>query len=155
MADEGPKPGLAAAVALCLDDQAAIIEAASVEGETDLFGQTDTERRRGRPAGSLNKATAAQAEVIRRSGQSPIAFLASVWRDHNKPLERRIQAAVAALPYVHRKQPVDVNVGGAAFTLILGDGDGGGEAAGSDLGTLTIEGTVEIDDQEKAVKSNG
>lgn len=129
MSGEGEKAGLAAAVAICLDEQEALLDEAERETMSDLFGEVVPARGPGRPAGAVNRATALQVEAIRRSGQSPLAFLASVYRDREVAIGHRIQAAIAAAPYVHRKQPVDLNISQEPFTLILGDGAGEAEAA--------------------------
>jgi hypothetical protein len=125
MADPREKNGLAAAVAICLAEQEDELANAEAEAAADLFGEAPAPRAPGRPAGARNKATEQQVAAIRASGQSPLAFLAMVWRDPQRSDKSRIPAAVAALPYLHRKQPLDVNVAGLKVTLVMDDPSGG------------------------------
>lgn len=154
MSGEGEKPGLAAAVAQCLDEQAELLDQAERETMSDLFGELVPSRGPGRPAGAPNRATVLEVAAIKASGQSPLAFLASIWRDPMKPLERRIQSAVAALPYMHRKQPVDVTINQEPFTLILGDGDDGEGQPEAEASCDVLEGEFE-DVSENVMKSDG
>lgn len=125
MADPREKNGLAAAVAICMAEQEELGAEAEAETAADLFGEAPAPRGAGRPAGARNRATQEQVAAIRASGQSPLAFLASVWRDPQRSDKSRIPAAVAALPYLHRKQPMDVNVNGLKVQLVMDDPNGG------------------------------
>jgi hypothetical protein len=148
--ESGQKDGLSAAVEICLEEQR---EIALDAGREDLFGARPPARRPGRPAGARNKETERQAQAIRASGQSPLSYLASVWRDDRKSTEVRIKAATAALPYVHKKQPVAIDVAGQHVTLVitgLDGGDGGGDP-GDDA--VVIEG--ELLDMENDEESKG
>lgn len=120
--DEGEKAGLAAAVAVCMAEQDELRDQAERETMSDLFGEIVPARGPGRPAGAQNRQTQLEVAAIKASGQSPLAFLSSIWRDPLKPLDRRIQSAIAALPYMHRKLPLDVTINQEPMTLILGDG---------------------------------
>lgn len=113
--------GLAAAVAICVAEQERIVEEA--EQERDLFGETPAaERGPGRPPGAPNRITEQQAALIRASGKSPLAFLAEVWRNESFGRDDRIKAAVAALPYVHKRQPIAVDLTNhQRITLVIGD----------------------------------
>ena len=136
------KSGLASAVKICMDEQDELVSEA--EAETDLFGQQVAPRGRGRPAGALNKETERQAAVIRASGQSPLAFLASIYRDESRALERRIEAAKACLPYVHKKQPIAIEAPDGGVMMFFGpppDEADGDEEDGSQI--MVLEGDVE------------
>ena len=142
MNEPGKKVGLAAAVQICAAEQREIAIEADAE---DLFGQVAAPAVIGRPPGARNKETEVQAALIRATGQSPLAFLAGIWRDVKKPTKERIQAAGLALPYVHKKQPVAIDMGGAAVTLIItGIDDDAGEDHGDD--GMVIEGTLVEDE---------
>jgi hypothetical protein len=58
---------------------------------------------RGRPRGSRNKRSLANIEGAQAGGQLPLDFLLSVMRDSRQSIERRLEAAKAAAPYVHPK----------------------------------------------------
>jgi hypothetical protein len=55
----------------------------------------------GRKAGSPNKATTERVKEIVASGLTPLDYMISVMRNAELPLERRIDAAKSAAPYVH------------------------------------------------------
>jgi hypothetical protein len=55
----------------------------------------------GRKPGSQNKAKRQEAIAIAQSGLTPLDYLVSVMRDEAMPLERRMDAAKSAAPYVH------------------------------------------------------
>ena len=57
----------------------------------------------GRPKGSRNKRTREQEKAVEETGQTPLEFLTSVYRDEQKPIDERMEAAKAAAPYVHPK----------------------------------------------------
>jgi hypothetical protein len=66
----------------------------------------------GRPKGKRNKRTEEQAQEMEQSGQTPLEFLTSVFRDPEQDIEKRLDAAKAAAPYVHPKQPTAVDLTG-------------------------------------------
>lgn len=66
-------------------------------------GAAPGERRGGRARGTRNKKTAEQVEAIAASGLTPLEFLLSVMRDDKAPIERRLDAAGKAAPFVHAK----------------------------------------------------
>lgn len=113
------KTGMAAAVAICMKEQDDLVGAADEETATDLLGAPVEARGPGRPAGSLNKATRQEVAAIRASGQSPLAFLASLWRDPGKSDKTRKEAAVAALPYFHKKQPLAIDGGASGLRVAI------------------------------------
>lgn len=47
-------------------------------------------------------------EIEARGRKTPLQFLLQTMWNRKRPLETRIEAAKAAAPYVHRKQPLDV-----------------------------------------------
>jgi len=66
-------------------------------------GAAPGERRGGRAKGTRNKKNAEQVEAIAASGMTPLEFLLSVMRDEKAPVDRRLDAAGKAAPYVHAK----------------------------------------------------
>jgi hypothetical protein len=80
----------------------------------------------GRPLGAKNKA----GMLIAWAGteKDPALFLAKVMADREQDENRRVQAAVALLPYVHRKLPMaveaDINASGRFTVEIRRTGDG-------------------------------
>ena len=56
---------------------------------------------RGRPTGSRNKRSLANIQAAQSGGEMPLDFLLATMRDETLPLERRIDAAKAAAPFVH------------------------------------------------------
>lgn len=119
----GVKHGFTSLVEICAAQQAELVDQAQAETEADLLGEPVKQGAKGgRPKGAINRVTRLQAEQVLRTGQSPLAFLASVWRNPSYSIERRVAAATAALPYCHRKQPVaiDLTAGhGLALTIDL------------------------------------
>lgn len=73
----------------------------------------------GRTKGSRNKTTLAReqllscADVQKRitdgSFVSPLAFLIDIYMDNDQELDVRIDCANKALPYLHKKMPVETN----------------------------------------------
>ena len=57
----------------------------------------------GRQKGVPNKATAAKAAAIARSGESPLDYMLRVMRNVKADLTTRLDAAKSAAPYVHPK----------------------------------------------------
>jgi hypothetical protein len=57
----------------------------------------------GRPRGARNKRSIANIEGAQATGQLPLDFLLSVMRDNEQSIERRLEAAKAAAPYLHSK----------------------------------------------------
>jgi hypothetical protein len=55
----------------------------------------------GRPVGSRNKRTQELLDAVTTSGQTPLDYLLSVMRNAENDTSVRIDAAKAALPYVH------------------------------------------------------
>lgn len=110
------KAGFAAAAEIAMRER----EAEAADQGVDLFGEQLRPRGPGRPRGAINKATAEAVELVKLYGISPLQFLFSVFADQRQPMDRRQDAAKAALPYVHRKQPQEVDLNGAAVTLVIG-----------------------------------
>ena len=57
----------------------------------------------GRKKGAPNRASAAKAAAIGKSGQVPLDYMLQVMRDESVSPERRDEMAKAAAPYVHPK----------------------------------------------------
>jgi hypothetical protein len=57
----------------------------------------------GRRRGTPNKASAAKAAEVRSSGLTPLDYMVSVMRNKKLPLDRRLEAAKSAAPYIHPK----------------------------------------------------
>ena len=57
----------------------------------------------GRPRCARNKRSLTIIEDAQAAGQLPLEFLLSVMRDNEQKIERRIEAAKAAAPYLHSK----------------------------------------------------
>lgn len=140
----GEKQGLVSAIEIALEEQDELVDQANRESARDLFGFEQVESRGpGRPAGARNRATEEQRRLILATGQSPLAYLASIWRDENRLTKDRVAAAVAALPYVHRKQPVAIDLKSErAVYLTIGGLDGEAELGFEDDGSVTIEGEI-------------
>ena len=57
----------------------------------------------GRPRGARNKRSLANIEAAQAGGQMPLDFMLAFMRDETQPLERRLEAAKCAAPYVHAR----------------------------------------------------
>ena len=57
----------------------------------------------GRPRGARNKRSLANIDAAQSGGQLPLDFLLSVMRSVRQPMQRRVEAAKAAAPYLHSK----------------------------------------------------
>jgi hypothetical protein len=78
-------------------------------------GSKPGERRGGRQKGTPNKATAAKAEAIAATGETPLDFMLRLMRDPLQDYATRADMAKAAAPYVHPK---------LASTELKGEGGG-------------------------------
>ena len=74
-----------------------------------------TRPKAGRPKGSKDKVSKAldaaisDVKAIVGDGQTPLAYLIEVMRDQKQDVEVRLDAAGKALPFVHKRQPQDIN----------------------------------------------
>lgn len=68
-----------------------------------------------RPVGSTNK-----PKLISWAGteRDPATYIAKVMQDEEAPAEQRLKAAVALLPYVHRRLPTELDIGGTSNITI-------------------------------------
>ena len=57
----------------------------------------------GRKKGTRNKKTAELIKAIEKSGDTPLEYMTSEYRNKNNTPAVRLQAAIAAAPYVHQK----------------------------------------------------
>lgn len=55
----------------------------------------------GRPAGSINRASAERQRRVLESGLTPLDYLLQIVRDKSQDTARRLDAAKASAPYVH------------------------------------------------------
>lgn len=78
----------------------------------------------GRPKGTTGRphrlktdvpAVVERVKAMIADGETPVEFFLRVMRDPKKSHSQRHDAAVAAAPYVHKKQPMDVNVDATGF----------------------------------------
>ncbi len=71
------------------------------------MSEIETNRKRkktgGRPPGGVNKKTAEVQKMVAESGITPLEYLLTVMRDAGGEPRERINAAIAAAPYVHAK----------------------------------------------------
>jgi hypothetical protein len=72
----------------------------------------------GRRPGSRNKATAAKAAAIARSGLTPLDYMLSIMRSESQPSDIRLDAAKSAAPYVHPKLAAIEHTGKGGEPLI-------------------------------------
>jgi hypothetical protein len=73
-------------------------------------GSRPGEHRGGRKKGTRNKRTLAQ--IAAAEGKlTPLDYMLSVMRDETEPLERRLECAMLAAPYMHAKLK-QIEVGG-------------------------------------------
>lgn len=70
----------------------------------------------GRPKGGANKLNDEARKKALADGISPLEYLLKIMRDDQMELEKRIDAAKAAAPYVHAR---------LQSTTVSGDNDGG------------------------------
>lgn len=114
------------------------------------------ERRAGRPRGARNRRTAEMVRYLTeaRGLKTPLEFLVEMFNEAPAEVARRmglfgaegglataeaakmqVQAAIAALPYMHAKQPVALQAVGKTAGMLILPGDDGAEAeAADDLG---------------------
>ncbi len=140
----GSKPGIATALELTgageppREDAEQLALLPSLAEKPHLGGQEtesgdDAPRRGGRPKGARNKRTVEMVRYLESRYGPPLERLAQLYSADPKELARQHHikvkdalalmkdAAVAALPYMHQKQPVSVDVEGkGTFQLIVG-----------------------------------
>ena len=78
---------------------------------------------KGRPNGSKNKNTLmaqAQAQAA-ATGVLPLQFMLGVMRDVGQEIDIRLQAATAAAPYLHKKQPIGIEQIPGRFGALTAD----------------------------------
>ena len=121
-----------------------VIDQLTLEEQGELFGPISPPSKPGRPRGAANLATREWARKIVASGASPLEFWARVINaDPQEMAEEwglklpevlgyKLEAAKLLAPYVHKKQPVAVDLGvDQRHVLVFGDL---GELAGNDDG---------------------
>lgn len=136
--------------------------------DADLFAQFEDElaeyetgairpparRGPGRPKGSSRDTQALRKLMAARGYRDPLEFLGAVVSsdtkgladalgvdERDKVLKVQVQAATQLAQYLHNRAPTQVQVTseGARVLVIIGDGQAGGKAAGSDLGMSAID----------------
>lgn len=65
------------------------------------------------------EAYAPSHEVAVAPNASPLDFLNAVYRDAGQPMQRRMRAAIEALPFVHPKLAVTATISGGNFAAKL------------------------------------
>lgn len=103
-------------------------------GDLKTDDSANLPRKAGRPKGSINKDTAELAKHLEKAnGKSPLQFMYETFGKKTvqvaaelncSPLEARkvqTQCAIAAAPFAHRKQPIDIDVKGGMMNIYLGD----------------------------------
>lgn len=76
---------------------------------SEVENSTKRKKTGGRAAGVVNKKTAEVQKMVAETGITPLEYLLMVMRDPGGEPKERINAAVAAAPYVHAKlSTVDV-----------------------------------------------
>lgn len=81
----------------------------------------------GRQKGTPNKATAAKAEEVAKSGLTPLDYMLNVMRDPTQEYARRDDMAKASAPYVHPRLAATEHTGkdgGPVVVHIAGDDKG-------------------------------
>lgn len=76
------------------------------------------QKRAGRKKGTPNRATAAKAAAIAKTGITPLDYMLSVMRDGSQPSDMRLNAAKFAAPYVHPKLASIEHTGAGGAPLI-------------------------------------
>ena len=62
----------------------------------------------GRPKGAKNKKTIEAEKAAEELGTTSLKYLQSIYADDEQPVERRMAAAVACLPYEFSKKPTEL-----------------------------------------------
>jgi hypothetical protein len=102
------------------------------------------------PLASLGQSEALvpMPEVAVAPNASPLDFLSAVYRDPSQPMQRRMRAAIEALPFVHPKLAVTATIGGGDLAAKL-------EAAMKRSGkTFVLDGKVIDVDVSEACRSS-
>jgi hypothetical protein len=73
-----------------------------VAGSRPGRGSRPGERRGGRKKGTRNKRTLAQI-ALAEGIQTPLDYMLEVMRDETADIDRRLEMAIAAAPYMHAK----------------------------------------------------
>ena len=72
----------------------------------------------GRPKKLKNATTKQRLEIVARSGTTPLEFLLAQMRDDSQPLAVRLDAAKAAVPFVHPKlSNVEMNANVRSYVM--------------------------------------
>lgn len=79
----------------------AINNSAKQRGRPFLPGQSGNPA--GRPKGARNRRTQVLVQAAQAGGAMPVDFLLRTMRAESQPIERRLEAAKAAAPYLHPK----------------------------------------------------
>ena len=136
-----------------------------VDGGGEAAAQSGP-RRPGRPTGSRNRSTEEWRRYILSNYRSPLVFLAETYC---RPVDQlaaelgckkqeafkvQVAAAKEALPYLHQRQPLAVEVGGQGLVnLVIQTGEEAPETVPGS-GAMVIEGRI-LDASEMPTKSEG
>lgn len=155
------------AIALALEESDA--SPLTIEQQMELLDLPDTpavrnalEKRIGRPPGARNRRTVEMVKYLLSRYVSPLEFLAQTWSTPDEVLaaqleckklearqERRLAAAMA-LPFVHQKMPIAVDVTNTkvVYLTIVEEADtGAGALESDDVVTIDAE-IVEVANQQ-------
>lgn len=79
----------------------------------------------GRQKGTPNRKTAEVVAAVEASGLTPLDFMLSVMRDEDEDMDRRLDMAKAAAPYIHPKLSAIEHAGKVGLTVVIESGDAG------------------------------
>lgn len=127
MGNSGAKLGFAAVLAMpgaSTVEQQTIREMTEAELEQDLFGSSEIKRLPGRPPGAMNKRTKELRDLVNATGQNPVLFMATIYRDPSQTMELRLAAAREVARYTEQQMPqaIDLKAKGSGLILQIGLG---------------------------------
>lgn len=70
---------------------------------------------------ALARVVAEPAEVKLPENATPLDFLCAVYRDPVQPIGRRLNAAIAAAPFMHAKLTANANIDKESFAKLMED----------------------------------
>lgn len=141
MTEDGKKPGISAAVDQVVDtsvspveeaEQLALLPLDAPRPSSERGGRLPGEpRRRGRPEGSTNKSTAEWRDYLLAQYRSPLIVMAEavclpaeelaarLGCSVKEAFDRQMALADKLAPYMHQKQPIALDTGGAGLVSLI------------------------------------